>query len=68
MIMQDGQFDAALRYCDQVGLGVSESRKRSEQELLDDNMEDMYARSHPRTPREKDYWLAPAGYQLATWV
>jgi len=59
MIMQNGQFDAALRYCDQEGLDLFESRKRLEQELLDGNMEDMVARLHPRTPYEKNWWLVP---------
>jgi hypothetical protein len=72
MIMQDGQFDAALRYCDQEGLDMSESRKRLEQELLDGNLEDMVARLHPRTQGEKSLLARAeqfcAEYQLATWV
>ena len=72
MIMQNGQFDAALRYCDQEGLDLFESRKRLEQELLDGNMEDMVARLHPRTPYEKKLVARAekfcAEYQLATWV
>ena len=72
MIIQDGQFDAALSYCDQEGLDMSESRKRLEQELLDGNMEDMVARLHPRTLYEKSLLARAekfcAEYQLATWV
>jgi homoserine acetyltransferase len=72
MIIQDGQFDAALSYCDQEGLDMSESRKRLEQELLDGNMEDMVARLHPRTAYEKTLLARAekfcAEYQLATWV
>ena len=72
MVLQNGQIDAALRYCEQLGLDVPESRKRLEQHLLEGNMEDMVARLHPRTHLEKQmlaraerFW---AQYQLATWV